>query len=65
MLLILLFNAIPLFVSWLTIIYNYFIVTTYKSILVMLILSTDFKVIAIINTALGAILFNLIFLVLL
>ena len=65
MLLILLSNAILLFVSWSTTTYSCFIITIYKSVLAILILPTDLKVIAVVNTALGDILFNLIFLILL
>jgi hypothetical protein len=60
MLLILLFNTIPLFISWLTTVYSWPIITTCKSILVIFILPTNLKVIAIISTILGAII-NLIF----
>jgi hypothetical protein len=63
-LLILSFNTIPLFVSWLTTTYNYFIMTTCKSVLAILVLFTDFKVVTVVSITLGNILFNLIFLVL-
>jgi hypothetical protein len=46
----------------LTTTYNCLIITTYKSVLAMLILLTDFKVIAIVSVTLGSILFNKLFL---
>jgi hypothetical protein len=54
-----------LFVSWLTTAYSCLIITTYESVLAMLVSPTNFKVVTVIGTVLGAILFNLIFLVLL
>jgi TctA family transporter len=62
MLLILSFNTIPLFVSWLTTAYNYPIITTYEFILAILVSPTNFKVVAIVGVALGSILFNKLFL---
>jgi hypothetical protein len=61
MLLILSSNTILLFVSWLTTTYNWLIVTTCKSILAIFVLPTNPKVVAVVSTALGTILFNLIF----
>jgi hypothetical protein len=63
MLLILLFNTIPSFVSWLITTYSCFIITIYKSVLAIFISPTNLKVVAIISTVLGTII-NLIFLVL-
>jgi hypothetical protein len=65
MLLILLFNTIPLFVSWSTTTYSCPIITVYKSMLAILISPTNPKVITVISTALGTILFNLMFFILL
>jgi hypothetical protein len=63
MLLILLSNTIPLFVSWLTTVYNWPIITTCESVLAMLILPTNPKVVAVVSTVLSTIV-DLIFLVL-
>jgi hypothetical protein len=62
MLLILLSNAILLFISWLTTAYNWPIITIYKSILAILVSPTNPKVITIIDITLGGILFNKLFL---
>jgi TctA family transporter len=62
MLLILLSNAIPLFVNWLTTAYNCPIITIYKSVLAMLISPTNSKVIAVVGVTLGGILFDKLFL---
>jgi hypothetical protein len=62
MLLILLFNAILLFISWLTTVYNCPIITICESILAILISPTDPKVVAVIGVVLSGILFNKLFL---
>jgi hypothetical protein len=59
--LILLSNTILLFVSWLTTAYNCLIMTICKSILAILVLLTNSKVVTIVST-LGGILFNKLFL---
>jgi hypothetical protein len=64
MLLILLSNAILLFISWSTTTCNCLIITTYKSVLVILVSPTNPKVVAVVGIILGGILFNLIFLIL-
>jgi hypothetical protein len=49
-------------VSWLTTTCNCLIITTCKSVLAILVLPINLKVIAVISVVLGSILFNLIFL---
>jgi hypothetical protein len=56
MLLILLSNTTLLFVSWLITLYSCPIVTTYKSVLAILVLPINPKVIAVVSVILGGIL---------
>jgi hypothetical protein len=61
-LLILLFNAIPLLISWSTITYSWPIMTTCESVLAMFVSPTNPKIIAVVSIVLGGILFNKLFL---
>jgi hypothetical protein len=54
--LILLSNTTLLFVSWLTTLYNYPIITTYKSVLAILVSPTNPKVVGVVGVVLSGIL---------
>jgi hypothetical protein len=62
-LLILLFNTILLFVSWLTTAYSWPIVTTCESILAIFVSPINPKVVTVVGVALGSILFDKLFLI--
>jgi hypothetical protein len=55
MLLILLSNTILLFMSWLTIACNYPIITTCESVLAILVLPTNLKVVAVVSITFNSI----------